>query len=105
MPPALAFSVTVWLVVTEASGAVKDAVVAPAKTVRLEGTVAAGLSRESATGNPPLEADLLIVTTQEDNPGPVTVAGEQLRPLNTAGATRLTVAMMLCPFQAAVMVA
>jgi hypothetical protein len=105
MPAALAVSVAGWSLVTEVTLALNPAVVAPAATVRLAGTVAFVLLLESVTGNPPVGADLLSETTQDEEPGPVTLAGEQLTLLNVAGAGRLTVAVLLCPFQLAVTVA
>ena len=58
---------------------VKDAVVAPAGTVTLEGTEAAPLLLESATTAPPGGAGLLSVTVpREDCKPPATVDGLRL---------------------------
>ena len=83
----------------------KLAVDAPAAIVMLAGTVAFALSLESVTGDPPTGADLLSVTTQDDEPGPMTLEGEQFTLLNVAGAVSVSVAALPCPFQVAVTVA
>src|SRR5438309_2669759 len=53
----------------------KVALVAPAGTVTLEGTLAAPLLLESATGAPPVGAGPLIVTVPVEEFPPVTLVG------------------------------
>ncbi|MBZ5676598.1 MAG: hypothetical protein LAP61_20360 [Acidobacteriia bacterium] len=63
----------------------KLAVVAPAETVTLAGTVAFALLLDSATAKPPVGAALLIVTVHAEEPGALTLVGEQESPLSTGG--------------------
>jgi hypothetical protein len=85
-PPPAAVRVAVWFAETAPTVAENVALEAPAETDRVAGTVAAELWLVSATLNPPVSAGLLRVTVQLAEPGALTVAGEQERPL-TAGDT------------------
>ena len=60
---------------------VKVAVVAPAATLTLAGTVAAALLLERVTVTPPVGATPLRVTVPVAEVPPVTLAGETDRPL------------------------
>ena len=82
---ALAVTTAVWSVTTDPTVAVKTAVVAPAGTVTLAGTVALALLLESDTAKPPVGAAALDVTVQEEDPGAFTVPGEQLTVFNVTG--------------------
>lgn len=73
------------MTVTDEIVAVNPAVVAPAATVTLPGTVALALLLERVTGKPPADAAPLSVTVQEDEPGAFTLPGEQLMLLNITG--------------------
>ncbi len=90
--------------VTAATVAVKFAPLSPAPTVTLAGTVTLALLLSSAT-LVALETAAVRVTLQGEVPGPVTVAGEQLRLLTCAGAARLIVAGWLWPLRVAVTIA
>ena len=87
----------VWFEVTDATVAVKPAVVAPAATVTLAGTVALALLLDSVTDSPPPGAAAVNVTVQAEVPGAFTVAGVQLTLLTVTAAFRLTVAVLVCP--------
>ena len=80
------------------------AVVAPAATVTLPGTEAFALLLASVTGKPPEGAAALRVTLQADEPGALTVPGEQLKMLTVNGGSTVAVAVRLSPFQLAVTV-
>lgn len=69
--PALASRVTACAVVTEDTVAVNVALVAPASTVSVAGTVTALLPLDKLTASPPLPAAALSVTVQASVPGPV----------------------------------
>jgi hypothetical protein len=77
----------------------------PAGTVTLPGTVTLELLSDSVTANPPLGAALLRATVQVEVPGAFTLAGVQDKPLGVVAAFRFTDAVLLCPFQLAVRVA
>jgi hypothetical protein len=80
---ALAVRVTASLVLTAETVAVKPAVVAPAATVTLAGTVTALLLLARLTANPPVAAAAFRVTVQLSVPDPVIDPLAQLRALNT----------------------
>jgi hypothetical protein len=69
--PALAVTVTVSAVVTEATVAVNPALVAPAATVTVAGTETAALLLAKLTLSPPLGAAEVKVTVQASAPAPV----------------------------------
>ena len=84
LPPfALAPRVAVCAVETEAAVAVKLALVAPAATVTVEGTVTAAFPLVRLTAWPPVGAAALRVTVQESVPAPVIDAFEQATALGT----------------------
>ena len=85
--------------------AVNPAVVAPAATVTLPGTVAFPLSLDSATTIPPPPAAPLSVTVHAEEPGAFTLDGLQERLLGTAPAVKFTVVFAVCAFKVAVIVA
>ena len=91
--------------VTEPTVAVNWALLEPAATVTLPGSVTLALLSDSVTANPPLEAASLSVTVQVDVPGAFTLAGVQDIPLSTVAAFRFTDAVLLSPLQLAVTVA
>jgi hypothetical protein len=82
-------------VVTAATVAVNPALLAPAGTVTVPGTVTLALLSASAAAKPPLAAGLLSVTVQFDEPGALTLAGAHVTPLNVMAALRFTVAVRL----------
>jgi hypothetical protein len=82
--PALAPSVTVWLLVAADTVAVNVALVAPAATVTEAGTVTAELLLDKLTVAPPLPAAVLSATVQESVPEPVMDALTQDSALNVA---------------------
>ena len=61
------------------------ALLAPAGTVTLPGSVTLALLSDSVTANPPIGAAPLSATVQVDVPGAFTLAGAQDRLLNVAG--------------------
>ena len=65
------------MVAIDATVAVKFAVVAPANTVTLPGTVAFALLLDSATASPPPGAAPLKVRVHAEFPGAFTLAGVQ----------------------------
>ena len=75
---ALAVNVAVCAVVTVVAVAVKLALVAPAATVTVDGTVTAELLLARLTANPPLGAVALNATVQVSVPAPVMVPLAQL---------------------------
>jgi hypothetical protein len=83
---ALAVRVTVSAVLTDETVAVKLAVVAPAGTVKLAGTVTADSLLATLTANPPLCAAEFSVTVQLSVPAPVIDPLTQVSPLNTGAA-------------------
>ena len=91
--------------VSDPTVAVNPAVVAPAVTVTLAGTVAFELLLDNATLSPPPGAAPLSVTVHAEVPGAFTLAGLQVRLLGVTAATRLTVAFAVCAFKLAVTVA
>jgi hypothetical protein len=82
-PPALPVSVTVCGVLTDETVAVKLAVVEPATTVTVAGTVTALLLLARLTAKPPVGAAAFNVTVQLSVPAPVIEPLVQLSPLNT----------------------
>jgi hypothetical protein len=78
-------------VLTEATVAVKVALVTPAPTVTLAGTPTLAFPLVSPTARPPAGAARDNVTVQVDVPGALTVAGPQLSPLNCATGDTVTV--------------
>lgn len=80
-----AVSVALTRVVVGAAEAVKLALVWPAATVALVGTVTIALLLDSATAVPPLGAVPLMVTVQLAVPGAVTVPGVQLNEVTVIG--------------------
>jgi hypothetical protein len=66
--PAIADSVTLWVVLTDATVAVKLALAEPAATATADGTVTAALLLERPTLKPPLAAAAFSVTVQESVP-------------------------------------
>lgn len=86
---------------TEATVAVKVALLSPAPTLTLDGTVMLALLLDRLT-LAALAAAAVKVTVQVEVPGAFTVAGEQLKLLNCAAAARLMVDGWLWPFKVAV---
>lgn len=84
--PALAVSVTICVVLTEETVAVKPPLIAPDGTVAVAGTATAVLLLVRLTANPPLGAAVVSVTVQLSVPVVVIDPLLQLIPLNT-GAT------------------
>jgi hypothetical protein len=80
-----------------ATVAVKVALVNPAPTLMLPGTVMLVLLLDSVTVDPPAGAAAVKVTVQLEVPGAFTVAGEQLRLLGCAVTVNATVADWLTP--------
>jgi hypothetical protein len=80
-----AVNVALTVVVVEPAKAVNVALVCPAATVTLVGTITVALLLDSETAVPPEGAVPLIVTVQLDVPGPVTVPGVQFRELTSSG--------------------
>jgi hypothetical protein len=74
----------------------KLALVAPAATVTLAGTVAAGSLLESGTCAPPAGAGPFSVTVPVEEPPPVTLAGLRLSE-ETLGGTTVSVAVRVPP--------
>ena len=89
--PALAVTVSVCVVVTEATVAVNPALVALAGTVTVAGTVTATLLLERPTVNPPSGAAAVRVTVQASVPDPVIEEEPQVSPLNAATAVPVPV--------------
>jgi len=65
--------------------AVNWALLDPAATVTLAGTLTLALPLDKVTANPPVEAASFSVTVQEEVPGAFTLAGVQDRVLNDTG--------------------
>ena len=82
--PALAVTVSVCVVVTEATVAVNPALVALAGTVTVAGTVTDALLLERPTVNPPTGAAEVSVTVHASVPDPVIEEEPQVSPLNAA---------------------
>ena len=80
-PLRVAVSTAAWLEVTEAAEALNVALLSPALTLTLAGTVTLVLLLDSATLTA-LEGAALIVTVQVEVPGPLTLAEEQLNLLS-----------------------
>jgi hypothetical protein len=90
--------------VTEATVAVKVALLSPAPILTLAGTVTLALLLDSVT-LAALTVAAFNVTVQVEVPGAFTVPGEQLKLLICAAAARLMVAGWLWPLKVAVTVA
>jgi hypothetical protein len=82
--------VAVVVVETEVVATVNLAVVAPAATVTIAGTVAYPLLEDRVTINPPVGAARLMVTVPVDDPPPVTDVGDKLKPVTVLGACTVT---------------
>jgi hypothetical protein len=80
-----------------ATVAVNVALVNPAPTLTLAGTVILALLLDSVTVDPPAGATPVNVTVQLEVPGAFTVAGEQLKLLGWAGDTKLSVTVFVTP--------
>ena len=76
-----------------ATVAVKGALVSPAPTPTLAGTVMLALLLDRATVAPPEGAGAVRVTVQLDVPGAFTVLGEQLKLLGCTVAVKVMVAV------------
>ena len=72
------------------------ALVAPAATVTVAGTVTAGLSRESVTCAPPAGAGVSSVTVPVEEPPPVTLVGLTVSD-ETAGGSTVKEAVCVAP--------
>jgi hypothetical protein len=97
-----AVSVALTVVDVDAAEAVKVLLVWPAATVRLAGTVTVALLLDSETTVPPIGALPLIVTVQLDVPGPVTVAGAQLKLVTcSSGGDTVSPVVVVLPFSPA----
>jgi hypothetical protein len=83
--PALAVIVTAWTVATEDTVAVNPALLAPAGTVTVLGTVTAELLLDRLTSSPPLGAAAVSVTVQASVPDPVIDPLLQESALSAAG--------------------
>ena len=81
--------------VTDDTVAVNWALLDPAATVTLAGTVTLALLSESVTANPPAGAAPLSVTVHAEVPGAFTLAGVQVKPLTVCRAFRFTVTSRL----------
>jgi hypothetical protein len=68
-----------------ATVAVNPALDAPVGTVTLAGRVTFELVEESATASPPLGAFPVKVTVHDEEPGALTLVGEQVSPSSVAG--------------------
>jgi len=77
-PPRVAVSMATWLEVTEATLALKAALLCPAPTLTLPGTVTLVLLLDNVTLTA-LAGAALMVTVQAVVPGPLTLAVEQFR--------------------------
>jgi hypothetical protein len=84
-----------------AAVAVNAAAAKPTGTVTVAGTATLVLSVWSVTISPSAGAALLNVMLQSLDPGVLTLAGAQVRPVTAAGVIRLTDAVRDCPFQVA----
>jgi hypothetical protein len=82
-PPALAVNVTVSVVPTAVTAAMKLALVAPAAMVTVDGTLTALLLLARFTVSPPLPAAEFNATVQESDAAPVNELLAQTNPLNT----------------------
>ena len=98
----VAVMVTGWLEVTEPAVALKVVLVEPAGTVTEAGTVRAALLVLNDTTCPPVGAALVWLTVQVLDAPEFTVEGEQASADNTAGATRVRLAVCDPPFSVAV---
>jgi hypothetical protein len=100
-----AVSVALWFEFTAPTVALKVVLLCPTVMVALPGTVTLALLLARAMVAPPEGAVAVKLTVQVAVPGAFTVAGEQLKLLSWAGATRLSVAGWLWPLRVAVTVA
>ena len=103
-PLSVAVNRAAWSEVTAATVAVNVALLSPEPILTLPGTVTLALLLESVTFTA-LEAAAVKVAVQVEVPGAFTVAGEQVKLLNTEAAARLMVACWLWPFRVAVTLA
>jgi hypothetical protein len=104
-PAEVALRVAAWFELTAATVALNPALVAPAATVTLAGSVTDALLLASVTARPPVGAAAVSDTVQASVPAAVIVAFAQVKPLSTPAAAsqvplRLIVAV---PFTAAVL--
>ena len=76
----------------------------PAPTVTLPGTVTLALLSDNATLNPPSGAGPLRVIVQVEDPGAFTLAGVHVRPLSDDDGMRFTTVVAFVPLQFAVTV-
>jgi hypothetical protein len=96
-PPPLAVITAVWSVLTAETVAVNWALLAPARTVTLAGTVTLALLFWSVTAKPPIAAGPLSVTVHDDAPGAFTLAGLQDTLLSVVAVFKLTEAVLVNP--------
>jgi hypothetical protein len=87
----LAVTVALWFVLTSAALAVKLALVCPAPTVTLAGTVRLALLLERGTANPLPPAAAVSVTVHPVEAGVVRVVVVQLRLLRATGVGRVMI--------------
>ena len=99
VPLALAVNVAVCAELTVETVAVKVAVVAPAATVTLAGTVTAELLLARFTANPPPAAATLSVTVQLSVPAPVIDPLVQFNALSTGRPVPLRVIKVEVPLE------
>jgi hypothetical protein len=92
----------VWLDATVATVAVNTPLVWPAAIVTVVGTFTLALLLESATLAPPAGAAADNVIVQLDDPGAVTVPGEQVTDDGTTATVKLIVAACCWPLSVAV---
>ena len=83
--------------VTAKTAAVNWALLDPAATVTLAGTLTLALPLDKVTANPPVGAASLSVTVQEDVPGASTLAGVQNKLLSVVAMFKLTEAVLVSP--------
>jgi hypothetical protein len=96
-PLAVAVTAAVSLAATEATFTVNVAVLAPAATVTLAGTVALALELLSVVTTPPAGAAADSVTVHVAVPGVFTVAGVQLSVLTAGRGVTVTVVAFAVP--------
>jgi hypothetical protein len=84
-------------VLTAETVAVNWALLAPATTVTLAGTVTLALLFWSVTPKPPIAAGPLSVTVHDDDPGAFTLAGVQDKLLSVVAVFKLTEAVLVSP--------
>jgi hypothetical protein len=84
-------------VVTAETVAVNWALLDPAATITLAGTLTLALALDKVTANPPVEAASFSVAVQEEVPGAFTLAGVQDKLLSVVAAFKLTEAVLVNP--------